>query len=201
MSARNRILDVAIDRIRRDGYAATSVDDLCKASGVTKGAFFHHFKGKDDLGVAAANRWQEATGRLFAEAAYHRPADPLARILAYLDFRKELVRGGIPEFTCLGGTLVQEIHATHPRIRAACAASIEGHAGTLVADIEAARKLYRPVPGWTAESLALHTQVVLQGAFVVAKAKDDRQVVFDAIDHLKRYVRSLFRPKKKATRP
>ena len=196
-NARDRLLDAAVNLVRRDGFAATSIDDLCKAAGVTKGAFFHHFAGKEDLGVEVANHWREGTGRLFAEAAYHRHRDPLARILAYLDFRKALVQGGLPDLTCLVGTLVQEVYDSHPRIRDACDASISGHATTLVADIEAAMKTHKPLPGWTAESLALHTQVVLQGAFVVAKARNDTRVVIDAVDHLKRYVRSLFRPRKK----
>lgn len=196
-SARDRLLDAAVTLVRRDGFAATSIDDLCKAAGVTKGAFFHHFAGKEDLGVAVADHWRVGTSRLFAEAAYHEHRDPLARVLAYLDFRKALVQGGLPDLTCLVGTLVQEVYASHPRVRDACDASIFGHATTLVADIEAAMKTHQPLPGWTAESLALHTQVVLQGAFVVAKARNDPAVVIDAVDHLKRYVRSLFRPKKK----
>jgi len=197
-TARDKLLSAAIDLVRHDGFAATGLDGLCAAAGVTKGAFFHHFASKEDLGVAAADHWSTQTAAMFAAAPYHRHRDPLARVLAYLDFRKELVQGDMAAFTCLVGTMVQEVHASHPRIRAACDASIFGHARTLVADIAAAMKTRKVVPGWTAESLALHTQVVLQGAFVVAKARNDANVVFDAIDHLKRYVRSLFLEKKKA---
>ncbi len=41
-------------------------------------------------------------------------------------------------------------------------------------------------------SLALHTQAVLQGAFILAKAKGGPEVAADSIDHLKRYVSLLF---------
>jgi TetR/AcrR family transcriptional repressor of nem operon len=196
-NARAKLLDAAVNLVRRGGFAATSIDDLCAAAGVTKGAFFHHFAGKEDLGVEVANHWRTGTSQLFAQAPYHRHRDPLARILAYLDFRKALLHGSLPEYSCLVGTLVQEVYDSHPRIRQACDASIHGHASTLVADIAAAMKTHKVASGWTAESLALHTQVVLQGAFVVAKARDDRRVAIDAVDHLKRYVRSLFGPKKK----
>lgn len=75
-NARIRLLDAARDVIRTKGFAATTVEDLCREAGVTKGAFFHHFKGKDALGVAAAEYWAETTGMLFAGASYHgkRPA-------------------------------------------------------------------------------------------------------------------------------
>lgn len=46
--------------------------------------------------------------------------------------------------------------------------------------------------GITAKSLALHTQVVLQGAFILAKAKDDPSIAGDSIKHLRRYFRLLF---------
>ena len=47
---------------------------------------------------------------------------------------------------------------------------------------------------WTAESLALHTQAVLQGAFILAKAKGDAAIAANSIAHLRRYVELLFRP-------
>src|SRR5271169_1162225 len=100
-SAREKLVDAATSVIRRKGYAATSVDELCARAGVTKGAFFHHFPSKDTLAVAAADHWSETSGALFARAPYHRFDDPLDRVLGYLNFRKSLLRGPVAEFTCL----------------------------------------------------------------------------------------------------
>ncbi|AQQ06438.1 TetR family transcriptional regulator [Roseibium algicola] len=190
--ARIKLLDSALRVIRMKGYTATTVDDLCRDAGVTKGAFFHHFRSKDDLAVAAADYWSETTGALFEKATYHDPEDPLDRVLGYLDFRKALVQGDVPEFTCLVGTMVQEVYDTNPSIRDACNRSITGHAATLVSDIaEAAEARGVEIPGG-AESLGLHTQVVIQGAFVLAKAGNAPSIATDSIDHLKRYVELLF---------
>lgn len=192
-NARIRLLDAARDVIRTKGFAATTVEDLCREAGVTKGAFFHHFKGKDALGVAAAEYWAETTGMLFAGASYHAPADPLDRVLAYIAFRRAIVSDEIPAFTCLVGTLAQEVHQTAPAIRDAAAASIFGHAETLEEDIQAAIDTRGIEPdGWDAASLARHFQAVLQGGFVLAKAADDPALAREAIDHLDRYVRRLF---------
>jgi TetR/AcrR family transcriptional repressor of nem operon len=199
--ARNKLLDAAFSTIREKGYAATSVDELCAKAGVTKGAFFHHFKSKDALGVAAAHRWSEVTGAFFETAPYHGHGDPLERVLGYLDFRKAMLKGEVADFTCLVGTMVQEIYDSKPDIREACDASISTHAAKVESDIADAMRLYRIRAAWTAESLALHMQAVLQGAFVLAKAKGNAAVAEASIDHLRRYVELLFgRPGKRARR-
>src|SRR5215510_12512730 len=196
-TARSKLLDAALAVIRAKGYSATTVDDLCGAAGVTKGAFFHHFKSKDELAVAAADYWSETTGALFEGAPYHAHADPLDRVLGYIDFRKSLLKGGVAEFTCLVGTMVQETYDSHPAIRDACARSILGHAATLEADIEAAIESYDLKPAFTAKSLALYTQAALQGAFILAKATGSARAASDAVDHLRRYIELLFRKPKR----
>lgn len=199
--ARAELLTAAVDVIRAKGLNATSVDDLCAAAGVSKGAFFHHFASKEELAVAAAEHWSTMTGGLFASADYHRHADPLDRVLSYLDLRRDLVAGDPAQFTCLAGTMVQEAYSSSPAVRDACAASIFGHAASLEPDFAAVIAAYAAPAGVTAHSLAVHTQTVLQGSFVMAKAADDPEIVRDAIEHLRRYLQGLFRPDVRNTNP
>ena len=191
--ARENLLEASFVLIRERGYSATSVDELCAEAGVSKGAFFHHFQSKDALAVAALDRWSEISRALFQAAPYHKHRDPLDRVLGYLDFRKGLLKGKVAEFSCLAGTLVQEIYGTHAEIREACDASISDQAATLEADIAEAMKLYGIRAKWSAQSLALHTQAVLQGSFILAKAKGGPDVAAASIDHLHRYVELLFK--------
>ncbi len=190
--ARTRLLEAARDTIRAKGFAATSVDDICRAAEVTKGSFFHHFKTKDALGVAVAEYWAETTSAFFAAAPYNAPDDPLDRVLAYVAFRKAILEGALAEVTCLVGTMVQEVYAMSPAIRTACGASIFGHAATLEGDIAAAKKDRGITGDWSAASLARHTQTVIQGAFVLAKAGNDIGLARESLDHLARYIRLLF---------
>jgi TetR/AcrR family transcriptional repressor of nem operon len=102
------------------------------------------------------------------------------------------MKGELAEFTCLVGTMVQEIYASNPTIRDACDASISGHAAKIEADIAEAMRLYGIRATWSAKSLALHTQAVLQGAFIMAKAKGGTEIAAASVDHLRRYIELLF---------
>jgi len=187
-----KLLEAALHVVREKGYAASTVDDICEYAGVTKGSFFHHFKSKDELALSAVAYWERMTGGLFASAPYQRFADPLERLLGYVEFRGQLLEGELPDFTCLLGTLVQETYATHPDIRAACDKGLSSHIAALTRDIEAAKKRYVPDATWSADSVGAFIQSVLQGAFILAKAKQNPKVVRESLSHLRRYLGYLF---------
>lgn len=189
--ARARLIAAARGLMRRKGFAATSVDDLCAEAGVTKGAFFHHFSSKEALGVALVEDWTETTGAMFAAHPYNSLPDPLDRVLAYLDLRRSLLDMPLPEFTCVAGTLVQETYCSAPAIRLAANDSLQSGAGHVLPHLRAALRA-RPLPGITAESLARQFQVAVQGGIILAKAANDPVPAREALDHLERYLRLLF---------
>ena len=195
--SKTKLLIATLGVVRAKGYTATRVEDICEAAGLTKGSFFHHFASKEELALAAAKYWGEVTGSLFDSAPYQSLTDPLDRLLGYVDFRKAILKGELPEFTCLVGTMVQEVYETHPSIREACEKSISDHAAMLEPTISEAMSKHG-VDGsqWSARSLALYTQAVIQGAFVLAKAKGGPEVAADSLDHLRRYLTMLFIPTK-----
>jgi len=189
-----KFLNSAFHVIRVKGYNATRVEDLCEAAGLTKGSFFHHFSSKEDLILAATEHWDAINGAFFATAPWRSLADPRERLLAYIDFRKGLLKGDLPAYTCFAGTMVQEVYRTHPFIREACEQSITGHAATLEPDIAEAIRKYGIRANWTPGSLALYMQAVLQGALILAKATGGPEVAAACLDHLRRHLEMLFTP-------
>lgn len=190
-STRTRLLLATIDLVRANGYGATRVEDVCNAAGVTKGSFFHHFESKEDLAIAAAAAWNERAARLFESAPYSLHPDPLDRLLGYVKYRRQIIAGDTWEFTCYAGTTIQETHETNPTLRDACAESIGAHVAMLERMIAQAQVAY-PVAKLKPTTLAQHMQAVIQGAFVMAKATQDRQIAIDCVDHLHRYIELLF---------
>ena len=187
-----KLLDATLKVVRTKGYSATRIEDVCAEAGLTKGSFFHHFKSKEDLALAAAAHWDVVSVQAFASAPYHRAADPVGRLIAYIEFRKAILTGDLPDFTCFAGTIIQEAYRTHPDVSAACARSIDGQARALEAYIREAMRSRSMREAWAPESLALHILAVIHGGFILAKAHGSAAVAAECLDHLRRYIELLF---------
>jgi TetR/AcrR family transcriptional repressor of nem operon len=189
--ARARLIEAGRHLVRHRGFAATSVDDLCAAAGVTKGAFFHHFPSKEALGVALIDDWTQTTGVMFAAHPYNSLPDPLDRVFGYLDLRREILNQPIPEFSCVAGTTVQEAFETSSPIRDAAARSVSAGFDHVRPHLAAALAAH-PVAGVTADGLSHQFQVAVQGGIILAKALNDPAPAREAFDHLEGYLRLLF---------
>ena len=86
--SRERILAAAETIVLRQGFAGTSLDDILKATRLTKGSFFHHFRGgKADLAAALLERYRTNHQALFDRFAAEAEADtdnPLDALIAFL---------------------------------------------------------------------------------------------------------------------
>ena len=65
---------------------------------------------------------------------------------------------------------------------------------TLERDIAEAQRLYAPGAPWTPASLAAYIEAVLQGAFVLAKARGGPEPAALCLEHLSRSLEGLFSP-------
>ncbi|MEV0091321.1 helix-turn-helix domain-containing protein [Streptomyces sp. NPDC050738] len=114
-----QLLDAARELFGRDGYAATSIDAVAAAAGMTKGAAYHHFPGKAGLFRAVFVLQQERMAAALEEAAAQAP-DPGAALragcLTFLercldpDFRRIVLLDGP---SVLGWETVREIEYAH----------------------------------------------------------------------------------------
>ena len=96
---RERILAAAEPLILRRGFSGTSLDDIVKATRLTKGAFFHHFRDKADLARALVERYARNDYELFEKFAADAEAasdDPLEQTLRFLKLFEDFIEN-LPE--------------------------------------------------------------------------------------------------------
>lgn len=190
-NGRERLVHAAIHAFRRNGYDATSVDDICMAAGVSKGAFFHHFKSKEAIADASLAVWSDFQDGFARAVEAQQLADPVERLFALLDTFIAAMsdpKNGPP--SCLAGTLAQEVAESNPRLRDATQRCFESglqRIGTFIESAAAARGRTLDAPG-----LARLWMGTLQGGLILAKASQDPTVIAQNLRHVRAYLHGLF---------
>lgn len=93
-NARERLLEIAESAVLAKGFAATSIDELIAAAGLTKSGFFYHFKDKNELAKAMMQRYLERDEALLADVfgrADELAEDPLHGFLVGLKLLAEVM--------------------------------------------------------------------------------------------------------------
>jgi len=91
---RTRLLDVAYDSIVHKGFAATSIEELVEAAGITKSGFFYHFKDKNDLARQLFDRFlgeDEGIIETLETRARELSDDPLQSFLIFLNLYAQMM--------------------------------------------------------------------------------------------------------------
>ena len=195
-AARESLLEAAQHLMLAQGFAATTVDHICQAAAVTKGAFFHYFKSKDELAKATFDRFCRRGGERYQRAPFLKERDPLERLNGYVDFTIAQVKHPLRD-SCLVGMFSQELADSHPMLRTMCDDAFTQWAAGLKTMLDEVKKRYAPRARIDTRSLAEHFLAVFEGSLILAKARNDVAPVQAQLVHFKRYVNTLF---KEATR-
>ncbi|MCX7164965.1 MAG: TetR/AcrR family transcriptional regulator [Rhodocyclales bacterium] len=173
--ARQRLLDASARHVKKHGFAASGVDALASAAGVTSGSLYKHFGGKSDLFASVIRTELKRTAERFAEI---RPGDNDAAekaIAAYLSVQH--VRH--PERGCLLPGLTAEVARADDAVRAA----FDG-------GLREVHKQLEPIAGSSANAWALIARNV--GAVMLARAALDPGLQRELLDSALAEARSLF---------
>jgi len=190
-ATRQALLDAAERLMLAHGVGATTVDQICDAASVTKGACFHYFASKDALAQATLERFCRRSGERYQAAPFNAKRDPLARLHGYIDFTIAQVTDPFRD-GCLVGVFSQELAESHPPFRRQCDQAFTGWAAELTTMLDAVKRHYAPRARIDTRSLAEHFLAVFEGALILAKARHDVAPVKAQLRHFQRYVDSLF---------
>lgn len=190
-AAREKLLETAQHLMLAKGYSATSVEEICEAARLTKGSFFHYFSSKEDLGKAVLEKYVKATFQAARDASFRKKKDPLERVYGYIDFMIALSKDPARRSGCLLGNFAQVLTDTHPEIRSQCATHFRMWSETLKRELDQAKAVYK-VKGLDTGTLADHFIALFEGSLMLAKTRQDLDVIPENLAHFKRYLKSIF---------
>jgi len=194
---RERILAEAEPLILTRGFVGTSLDDILKATGLTKGAFFNHFKGgKSELARALVERYARNDYQLFERFAAEADAqtdDPLQATLAFLQLFEDFIeRLREPLAGCVFAAYTYEIQQFDPSIPAFIKESFRRWAALYEAKFEAVLARYTPARPVTARDLADMIMAIIEGGFVLSRSYGDAAFVARQSRQFRQYLELLF---------
>ncbi len=197
-ATRDRILEAAQTLILEKGYSGATLDDILRATKMTKGAFFHHFKGKADLARAVVERFASrdfALFRTWSERADKLSDDPLERVFIFLRFFEEFLDElGRPFPGCVFASYTYESRQFDAEILAFIRTSLEEWTSLYEEKLEALVKARPPRVDTSARALAEMIVTIIEGGFVMANALDDARWVQRQSAQYRAYLRLLFAP-------
>lgn len=123
-ASRQQVLEAAVRTLAERGYAKTSVGDIARAAGMSKGAVHYHFESKHDL-IAKVLDHCAMTMRDRVRAAWEAPGEPAEKVRRALGEMRRMRREELPELRVLADLMAQGLH--EPAIRAQMAALFEAN--------------------------------------------------------------------------
>ncbi|MEW6332070.1 MAG: TetR/AcrR family transcriptional regulator [Pseudomonadota bacterium] len=195
-ATRDSILDATQALVLERGFAGMTLDDVVKQVGITKGAFFYHFKSKNDLGKALMKRFSELDARSYDEScarAEKLSRDPLQQLLIFIGLFEEMFEELTEPYPgCLLASYLYELQQFDSATKKMITEAFTRWRTLLKGKLDAAVKQHRPKTRIDTASLADMFTVVLEGAFITAKAVDDPKVIVQQLRHFKNYIELLF---------
>ncbi len=171
-TSKEKLIQAARDLMLVQGYPITSVDEIIKAAGVSKGSFYHYFESKEELGLAAMHEFLADGAALMMDGPFQDVDDPEKRALAFLK-HVESVAMRLWDHGCLLVMFSVDLAGTSPRVREETTAvllSLIDRVGTIL------RPLARDGGGsmpMTAKAMANMYMAIIDGSLVYARATGD----------------------------
>ncbi|WP_017326924.1 TetR/AcrR family transcriptional regulator [Synechococcus sp. PCC 7336] len=180
------------------GFAGTSIDEILKLTGLTKGAFFYHFKSKAALARALVERyWQQDYAMLeeFSRRADELSEDPLQSMLIFLKLFEEFIEGlEEPPAGCVFASYVYEFYQFDDGIKQFIADGFKQWGKMYQQRIEKIAAKYPPKIAIDAGELAETLMCIIEGGFILSKSLCDTSLTARTVRQFRRHLQLVFEP-------
>jgi TetR/AcrR family transcriptional repressor of nem operon len=181
MSNRDKILQAACELFYRNGYRATSIDDIIAAVHVSKSNFYYHFKTKEDLGIAVVTMRKEEFLSVLAGTLCKTEASPMERLQLFFTWMQECQSAHLRKHGCPFGNLVIEIADHSERLRCKLSEiffSFTARFAELIADGQDRGEFRRDIDPVAAAGLVVQT---IQGMYLMSKCHQSAEAIENSI--------------------
>ncbi len=199
LETREKILLAAARLFALKGYHDAKLEEVLDAAQVTKGAFFHHFRDREDLGFAVLDwhmdRRRQVLDAIEQELPPTEQTGPLRQVFRRLDAIQEMVRrragckGG-----CIIGNLSTALSDCHDGFRKRLAECFDEMAQEFQPHLEAAARSLRPRRRPDSTELARYIVTVIEGAIMQARTLGNATLLPCQIAYLKDYLKKCLEP-------
>ena len=193
---REHILSTAETLILERGYSGTSIEQISGQAGITKGGFFYHFSGKDDLARHLIMRYLEQDEAFFSglqNRAGELTDDPLQQLLVFLKLMAEAMSdlpGAHPG--CLVASFTYESHQFDPEIQKLNAEGLLSWRRIFSAMLDRAAEAYEFRDEQSTTELADMLTSVIEGGIIMSRCLNDSEILSNQLLQFRSYVGLLF---------
>ena len=193
---REHIMATAENIILQRGYSGTSIEDIIGQAGITKGGFFYHFDGKNDLAKNLILRYLDKDVQFFTELAERAQAlteDPLQQLLIFLKLMAEAMEdlpGAHPG--CLVASFTYEAQQFDEEVRLLNAEGVLSWRRIFLGHFEKVLQKYPMKIEKPLEELADMLSSVIEGGIIMSKVLDDKRILPNQLLHYRNYIRLVF---------
>ncbi|WP_299107368.1 TetR/AcrR family transcriptional regulator [uncultured Winogradskyella sp.] len=185
------ILDESFKLFYQNGFKTTSVDKIMKATNLTKGAFYHHYKSKKDLGL-------EIISSTLQKRVYDGMITPLYQDGNVLDILESTFSGRLKSFSlfakkhgCPMNNFINEIADEEEAYQIALKRIIEEWKAALVHLLERGKKENTINKSYSSNAIATYLISSFEGVRGIRKLYNDDQILDEYINGLSLYIDQL----------
>lgn len=194
-ATRERLLNAAEELVLDHGFAGTTVEAVIERAEVTKGAFFHHFKSKAELGKALIDRYAMLDHTLLEstmERAERLTRDPLQQMLIFVGLLEEKM-GELtdPYPGCLFASFCYQAELFDEETLAVGERAMLLWRKRLGDKLRKASQDCPGIANENHESLADMMTVILEGAFIVSRTLHEPALIAGQLAHYRNYIELL----------
>lgn len=193
---RARILEAAQAAVLDRGFSATSVDDVQKAAGISRGTFFYHFPTKAAVSKAILAEHAKTDAAItdqIRDEAEQLVNDPGQQLVVMIGLLEKLFDQMDTEYSgCLFASYAYEAGLFDEETHLLVQNAIDHWRAVIEAKVVEAIDVRPPRIPITPREAADQTWLVLQGAFIMAKVEHSNQLIVDQLRLLKNQYELIF---------